>query len=176
MTEEKQIPKEEMKEETKKEVPIETSKPTHETLEKKEDKKQSIQEKPKITEAIARGINLPISKKHSMYICKFIKSKPIEKALYDLKNVIELKQAVPFKGEIPHRKGMMSGRYPIKASRLFINILKSLKGNAIINALDLDKTRIVFASANWASRPARFEGRRAKRTHVILKAKEVNQV
>lgn len=170
MTEDKQIPKEEMKEEIKKEIPSEASKPTHETLEK-----QSIQEKPKKPEAIARGINLPISKKHSMYICKFIKNKPIEKALYDLEKVIELKQAIPFKGEIPHRKGMMSGRYPIKASKFFINILKSLKGNAIINNLDLDKTRIVLASANWASRPARFDGRRAKRTHVIIKAMEVGQ-
>lgn len=146
------------------------NKTTDKTPEKKESKKKAAQKK---EEAIARGISIRASKKHCVYICSFIKNKKIDKAIEDLTEVIKMKKPIPFKGEIPHRKGMMSGRYPIKASKYFINVLKALKGNAIVNGLDLDKTRIYIASANWASRPARSAGRRAKRTHVLLKAKEI---
>lgn len=138
-------------------------------------KEPAKQIKEKKEEAIARGLNLHVSKKQCMAICRFIKNKNIDKAMSDLEQVAKLKRAIPFKGEIPHRKGkMMSGRYPVKASKLFINILKGLKGNASVNNLDFDKTRIYFASANWASRPQRREGRRAKRASVTLKAREVH--
>jgi len=88
-----------------------------------------------------------------------------------LQDVIKLKRAVPFKGEIPHRKGMMSGRYPVNASKLFISLLKALKGNSIVNGLDLEKTRIYFAHSTFASRPSR-RGGKSKRAHITLKAKE----
>ncbi len=148
--------------------------------EKPEEKKEITQkdkkkEKQKIKkeEAVARSLSLPISKKQAVYICKFIKNKEIDKAIENLNKVILFKMPVPFKGEIPHRKGeIMSGRYPIKASKLFINILKALKGNALVNGLELEKTRIVSASASWASRPRRSANRKAKRTHVILTARE----
>jgi ribosomal protein L22 len=143
--------------------------------EKTEDKKEKKQEKAivKKEEAIAIGASLPISKKHSMYICNFIKHKKIDDAINLLERVSMFKQAVPFKGEIPHRKGnMAAGRYPINASKYFINLLKSLKGNIIVNGLELEKTRIYIASASWAHRPARKGGRLAKRTNLLLKAKE----
>ncbi len=142
---------------------------------KPEDKKEKKSEKPVIKkeEATARGASLPISKKHSMYICNFIKYKKIHDAISDLERVIKFKQAVPFKGEIPHRKGnMAAGRYPIKASKYFINLLKGLKGNAIVNGLELERTRIYIASPSWANRPARRGGGLAKKTNIILKAKE----
>ena len=66
----------------------------------------------------------------------------------------------------------MSGRYPINAALQFIKLLKGLKGNVIANGLELEKTRIYLASPSWAARPARGGGRHAKRTNVILKAKE----
>lgn len=125
-------------------------------------------------EVIARGLNMPISKKHSMFICSFIKNKTIDSAIADLELVKKFKRAVPFKGEIPHRKGMMSGRYPIKASLYFINLLKGLRGNALTNGFDLEKTFIVWASASWASRPMKRGGMRFKRTNVTLIAKEIN--
>jgi ribosomal protein L22 len=140
---------------------------------KKESKKPVITKK---DEAIALGSNISAGKKHCMYICKFIKGKPIDLAIMQLGEVIRLKRAIPMLGEIPHRKGkgMMSGRYPVDASKIFINILKALKGNVIVNGMDLDKTRIYFASASWASRPQRKGGVSAKRSNVILKAKEFN--
>lgn len=146
--------------------------------EKKVDKKKQKEDLfEKKEEAVAIGRNLHMSKKHGVYICDFIKNKKIDEAINILEEVKKLKQAVPFKGEIPHRKGvgMMSGRYPVKGAGLFIDILKGLKGNVIVNGLDLDKSMIYFASTSWASRPVRRENRRAKRTNVILKAREVGK-
>ena len=51
--------------------------------------------------------------------------------------------------------------------------IKALKGNAIVNGLELEKTRIVYGSSTWASRPAKRGGMRFKRAFVVLKAKEV---
>jgi len=144
--------------------------------EKKEVKEPKKVQAPKVKkeEAIARGVSLPISKKHGMYICTFIKNKTIDGAIADLQDVIKFKRAVSFKGEIPHRKGaMMSGRYPIKASKYFINLLKALKGNVIANGMDLDKTRIVLCVSNWAPRPQMKGGARFKRAHINLTAREV---
>src|SRR3989344_5767436 len=141
-------------------------------VEVKKEQKKVVEKKKE--EAIARGLGMHASKKHCMYICNFIKNKPVDKAISDLEDVIKLKRAVPFKGEIPHRKGkIMSGRYPIKGSKLFIPLLKGLKGNVLANGLDLDKTVIYYASANGGFMPAKRKGGKTKRTHVLLKAREL---
>ena len=144
-----------------------------ETEKLKKRKKESV--KVKKEEAVAKANDLRISKKHAMYICSFIKGKEIDKAISELEEVKKLRKVVPFKGEIPHRKGkgIMSGRYPVKAAGLFINVLKSLKGNSLVNGLELEKTRISFASASWGRRPLRRDGMRGKRTNVVLKSMEV---
>ncbi len=140
----------------------------------KEKSKKKEEKIPKKEEAVVNGSSLHASKKHCMYICAFIMNKTVDKAIADLEDVIKFKRPIPFKGEIPHRKGkgMMSGRYPIKVSKMFISLLKGLKGNLIVNGLDPDSARIFIASPSWASRPMKSGGARFKRTHVILKAKE----
>ncbi len=144
--------------------------------EEKKDKKTESKpqvKKEKKSEAIAKGVSLHASKKQCMYICKFIKGKSVDQAIADLIQVTKLKKAVPFKGEIPHRKGdMMSGRYPVKASKEFIYLLKGLKGNIVTNGLELEKAKIKIATASWASRPLRKGGMQGKRTNVLLIAKE----
>ncbi|MFH1431505.1 MAG: uL22 family ribosomal protein [Nanoarchaeota archaeon] len=120
---------------------------------------------------MVRGVSVPISTKDSIAICKFIKKKKIEKAINDLEQVLIHKQAIPMKGEIPHRKGrgMMSGRYSKKAAESFIRLLKSLKANA----QELNEPVIAEAIANIASRPyGRFGNIRRKRTHIKIVAKE----
>lgn len=142
--------------------------------EKKSLKKDAkIKEIVKKEEAVARGYGMHMSMKQAKYICKFIQGKKIDLAINDLEKVVKMKKAVPFKGEIPHRKGvgMMSGRYPVKASGLIIKTLKGLKGNVVINGIDLDQAVIYFASASWASRPLKKGNRQAKRVNLILKAK-----
>ncbi len=168
------------KTEEKKEAKVDSSedKSTEKMADKKEkSEKKKGDAKPKVKkyEALAYGRSLHISKKHSMYLGAFIKGKSIDDSILNLQKVIKYKIAVPFKGEIPHRKGnMMSGRYPINASKSFINILKSLKGNALVNGMDLDKTVITVVSPSWAARPMRSGGRKGKRVNLIIKAREIS--
>ncbi len=139
--------------------------------------KKPIQKKPivKKTEAVVNAKSLPISTKYAIAICRFIKKKKIEKAIAELEQVLMKKKAVPMKGEIPHRKGkMMSGRYPKKATEHFITILKSLQANAI--ATELEEPVIAEAMANLAQRPYGRGGRRKKRTHVKIIAREKKKV
>ena len=123
----------------------------------------------KKTEAVVNGRDLPVSLKHAVAICNMIRGKEIDNAVKMLDEVEKMKRAVPMRGEIPHRRGMMSGRYPVKGAKVYLILLKSLKANAIANDLELEKFRI-FCMPNNASRPyRRFGTGRFKRTHVLLK-------
>jgi len=169
----KEIAKEKQQEESKEK---EESKPgdeiKKEEVEKKEEEKPvKAKQKVKKTEAFVNVSSLPISTKHSIAVCKFIKGKKIEEAINNLEKVILLKRPVPMKGEIPHRKGIMSGRYPKKTSEHFIKLLKGLSANARVN--DLENPIISEAIANLASRPYSKFGRvRKKRTHIKITVKE----
>lgn len=149
---------------------VENKKPEEVKQEKKAEVKKPVK-KVKKEEVAVNAQSVPISTKYSMALCKFVKHKPIEKAIADLEQVLLLKKAVPMKGEIPHRKGkIMSGRFPKKATEHFIMLLKSLLGNA--NNHDVDEPIITFAMANMASRPiGRFGRMKKKRTHIIIRAK-----
>ena len=164
--------KEKIKKETP-EKPVEKKeteeKPVKEEKSKEEKKKKVI--KIKKTEAFVNETSIPISTKHSIAICKFIKGKKIEDAINNLEQVVLKKKAVPMKGEIPHRKGMMSGRYPKKAAEHFIKVLKRLAANAIVNGLE--NPVIAETIANFGSRPYGKFGRvRKKRTHLKITVKE----
>ncbi|UCD20883.1 MAG: hypothetical protein JSW08_03880 [archaeon] len=204
MTEEKKKPekvekKEQIKE--KKEIKPETEKKTEtKPVEKKEEKpKPTSEEKPaeekkeekkpepkKIPpkgerKASVHFKNIPISTKHSIAICRFIKHKNPQECITLLEKVIAKRLPIPMKGEIPHRKhkvkGKPAGRYPVKASRYFIKALKNLIGNAKFKLLAVDKMYITLAKANLANRPRRgtrlaYGPKQFKRTHFIIEAKE----
>lgn len=154
--------KEEIKEELEK---IETSEKKDEIKAEKTKKEK----KPKKTEAVVNARNLPISTKHSIAICNMIRNKELDKAILLLEQAEQEKIPVPMRGEIPHRKGIMSGRYPVNALGHFIKSLKSLKSNAFANELELEKY-VIFCKADVASRPyRRFGSGRFKRTHLTLK-------
>ena len=141
-----------------------------EELEKK--KKEIKEETPKKSEAVINARNIPISTKHSIAICAFIKNKKIGNAISELEEVVALKKAIPMKGEIPHRKGkIMSGRFPKKATSSFLKLLKSLNANANYNKLE--DPIIIQAIANIGARPYGKFGRvRKKRTHIKIVAKD----
>lgn len=122
----------------------------------------------------ARGLSLSASKKVCLYIARYVRGKTIDQAIADLEDVRKYKKVVPYKGEIPHRSnpGVMSGRYPIKVAGMIIQVLKGLRGNAVVNGMDLHKTRITGGSASWASRPGKRGGARFKRTHITFTAQE----
>jgi len=122
-----------------------------------------------IGEAIVNGKNLSVSLKYAVALCNFIKRKKIDDAISDLEKVLRFKKAVPMKGEIAHKKGIMSGRYPIKGSKIFIRLLKNLKSNALFKGLEIEKC-VIVAKADKAPRPyKRFGEGRMKRCHVTIK-------
>lgn len=123
--------------------------------------------------AIARGSDMPISTKHAIAICRFLKGRKINDSIELLEKVIIQKEAIPFNAEVPHKKGIPA-RYPVNASKAFIKLLKSLSANATQKGLNLEITRI-HGNANLASRghkPGRLGRRKFKRTHVLLVAEE----
>ena len=140
---------------------------------KKEEKKDKKKEIVKKEKAIVNGRDLPISKKHSMAICDFIRYKEPEKMIVELELVTRLKKPIPMRGEIPHRKGeIMSGRYPVNACKVFINLLKTLNANSSVNGIE--NPVITKAVPNDASRPFKRGGSaRFKRTNVYLEASEL---
>jgi len=125
--------------------------------------------KGKKTEAVVNATSLPISTKHAVAVCNMIRNMNIDDALAKLELAHKMKIPVPMRGEIPHKKGIMSGRYPVNALGHFIKVIKSLKANALVNELELEKYKI-FCKANLASRPYhRFGKGRFKRTHLQVK-------
>jgi len=95
----------------------------------------------------------------------------------DLQLVLEKRKVLPMKGEIPHRKGkgIMSGGYPQTATKHFMLLLKSLKGNANIN--EIDEPVIIECVPNIASRSyGGFGSWRRKSTHVKIVAKEKKEI
>lgn len=161
--------------ENKKETPKEEEKKEEKKIEEKDSKKKEKVakkkeiKKPKKTEVIARINDCPISTKYAVALCRFIKNKPIEKAISDLNLVIRQKKPVPMKGEIAHKKGIMSGRFPKKASKHFISLLQSLYANA--NYFEIEGPIVSGAIANSGSRVYGSFGIKRKRTHLLLKAK-----
>ncbi len=142
----------------------------------KEDKKEIKKPSKKIKkeEVYVNAKSVPVSTKYAINICRFVKGKRIGDAIRDLEQVTLLKKAVPMKGEYPHQKGkgMSGGKYPQRAAKEFIILLKSLAGNA--NNHEILEPIIVEASANWAPAPrGRFGRVRRKRSHIMLKAVEM---
>jgi ribosomal protein L22 len=125
---------------------------------------------PVVKIAIVNGRDLSLSLKHALALAGFIRGKDIDKAINELEQVSKLKKAIPMRGEIPHRKGkMMSGRYPVNGSLIFIRLLKSLKSNAMAKDIELEKYKL-HAVPNLAPRPyKRFGQGRFKRCHVTIK-------
>ncbi|MBN2420883.1 50S ribosomal protein L22 [Candidatus Woesearchaeota archaeon] len=125
--------------------------------------------------ARAVGIGINISFKQAMEICKHIKHRSLESARTILNSVLEMKQAIPYKAhnkDVPHRAGMMAGRYPQNASKEILKLLDSVEANA--NSKGLSNLYITHIIANIA--PAiRRGGRNAgegKRAHVEIVVEE----
>ena len=140
----------------------------------KEDKKKEKKIEKK-EEAIVNGKDLRMSTKKAGAICNFIRGKKIDDSIEKLEKTSKLKLAIPIIGEYPHKKGMMSGIYPVNASKIFIKLLKSLRANALVNGLEPEESVVSFAKADIASLPHRAGGARAKRANVLLKAREASK-
>lgn len=130
--------------------------------------------------AKAVGIALPISRKASVNICRYIKGMNVQDAKELLEDVIELRQAIPYtryNKDTPHRRGMAAGRYPVKACTHILALLKSAEANAQFKGLSTANLIIKHASAQPGARPVP-SGRlrtQAKRAHIEFVLEEVKK-
>ena len=105
------------------------------------------------------GKNLPVSKKVAYEVTNHIRGRTIEKAIAILKDVQAIKMPVPYKRynkDTPHRKGdFAAGRFPEKAARYIIPLLKSLKSNADDKGLT-GELILVHSAANMTAKRHRY--------------------
>ena len=139
---------------------------------KTEDKKEEVKVvavAPKKDKAIARGLDLRISPKYSIFVCRAIMRKSPEDAIKRLEDVIKMKRAIPMRSlEVPHRKGpgMAGGRYPKKVCIEMINLLKQVNANATVSGIE--NPVITIARADKSQGPFRRGGTRGKRAHILI--------
>ena len=129
--------------------------------------------------ARAVGRDVAISVKQAIEISNYLRNRKLAQAKMLLEKVIEKKQAVPFKrftNALGHRPGKMtSGRYPVKASQEFLNLLEAAESNAQIKGLNTSELQIIHLCAHKAHSPVhygRHSGREFKRTHIELVLQE----
>jgi len=101
----------------------------------------------------ASGRELRVSSKHAREVCKTIKGMKLDQAKEYLRQVIAKKKPVPlrrYKKKVGHRHGMekaFAGRYPVKAAQKILKVLEGAEANAEYKGLDLERLRIIHASA-----------------------------
>ncbi|MBW2977052.1 50S ribosomal protein L22 [Candidatus Woesearchaeota archaeon] len=128
--------------------------------------------------AKAIGRSLPISFKHSVEICNFIRGKDVNYAKDALSRAITLNRAIPFRRfnkNVGHKKGIMSGRYPKKASTEILKLINSVESNAQFKGMKTSNLEIIHISANMASKVMHYGRKRsrwAKRTNVEIVVQE----
>ncbi len=128
--------------------------------------------------AMVMGVDLPISTKHSIELCSFIRYKTIKQAKKQLSLTLEKKLAIPLKRfhkDRGHRKGKIGpGFYPQNATKHFIMLLNSLEANAQNKGLNTEILYLKKAIANKAATSAHFgrQRRNMKRTHIEFVAEE----
>lgn len=127
-----------------------------------------------------------ISHKHAREIATAIKGLSVEKARDYLQSVIEHKRCIPFRrynNQVGHRTdpGVMSGRYPEKAVGEVLRLLDNLESNAEYKGMDMDRLKIINATAQKGVIIERFipraQGRATAKndvmTHMELVAQEL---
>ena len=130
--------------------------------------------------ALAIGRDMSFSTKHAIEICNHLRNKRLGLAKEILESVISKKKAIPFKrftDGVGHKKGKIAaGRYPVKASKDILKLLKQVESNASIKGLSTEELIIRHLVANKASTPMRFGRqirRETKRTHMEVIVEEV---
>lgn len=128
--------------------------------------------------ARAVGRDISISKKQSVEICKWICRRQLHEAKKILEETIALKKAIPFtrfNWNVGHRPGMGPGRYPQKAAKEILMVLKSAEANAQVKGLNTGNLHIVHINAQKAPTPMHYgrqRGTHMKRTHIEIVLQE----
>jgi large subunit ribosomal protein L22 len=136
------------------------------------------------------GRELRVSHKHAHEVCTAIKGMTLEQARTYLNQVAAKKQPVPFRRyrkKLGHRHGVGQGacaaRYPIKTAKKVLEVLAGAEANAEFKGLDLERLRIIHASAHPGIKLKRFTPRAFGRsspkiqtlTHIELVLEETEE-
>jgi len=103
------------------------------------------------TSAKAIGKDMPVSPKMSREICGMIRGMKVEVAIKALEEVIDLKRPVPlkrFNKRVSHKPGVGPGRYPQKAARAILEVVKGASANAEYKGLSTDEMIITTISTS----------------------------
>ncbi len=95
--------------------------------------------------------DVDVSYKQAAVVMDAIRGMPLLKAEKYLEEVIAKKRPVPFKKyntSVGHRRGGIIGKYPVKASKIILKLLKNVENNAENKGLDKEKLVIVHAKAD----------------------------
>lgn len=118
--------------------------------------------------AIVRGRDLPMSVKQAMMLCLVLEGHRIEPSIKLLEQIQKQEIGVKINQGVV-KKSKAGVKYPIKASGVFIKLLKSLNANANVKKID-PSTLIIHARADKAARPQRpgAQYMRFKRCHITV--------
>lgn len=130
--------------------------------------------------ARASADNVFISSKHSVEICRLVRYKTTSQAKKILEEVIALKRAVPFKRykrNVGHKPGMAAGRFPQKAAKEILRLIKAGEANAQFKGLNTADLKITKLIANRASHPVTGGRHRttARRTNLEIEVRETKE-
>lgn len=130
--------------------------------------------------AKASAKNLSISTKHCIELCNYLRYKNTSLAKGFLEDVIAMKKPVPFKRfkrDVGHKPGMAAGRFPQKAAKEVLRLIKCVETNAQFKGLNTSNLKIQKLLANKASVPMTGGRQRTstKRTHLEIEVIEKKQ-
>jgi len=131
----------------------------------------SIEPNPEKTSK-SMGKELHISKKHAHEISSAINGMKVDAAKGFLEDVSALKKPVPYRRytrNIPHRKGMCTGRYPQKAAKEFLKVLENAESNARYKGIDAENMKIIHVATKkghtYRGAFPRAQGRATPKNH-----------
>jgi large subunit ribosomal protein L17e len=99
----------------------------------------------------AKGANLRVSFKNTLNTANVLRGKSLARAMAYLKNVIEHKEAVPFRkykggvgraAQANNHRRVVQVRWPEKSCRFLLSLLQNLESNAEYKQLDTKRIRI----------------------------------
>ncbi len=132
----------------------------------------------------------PISPKEAAELARELRGKMLKEALEFLERVIKLEEPVPlrwYNTKVAHKRGLAekagvpSGRYPVKAAKYYLKLLKNVLNNAENKGLDEEKLKIVHIASHkgrtlkrWMPRAfGRATPEFERRTHLEVIVEEV---
>ena len=129
--------------------------------------------------ATVKGRSLNVSTKFSIEICNRIRGMKLISARRFLEDVIKQNVALPMtrhNWDLGHKPGKVGpGRYPVKASQMFIRLLNSLEANATNKGMSVNNLYLEFAKSDKGEvkwRAGRKGRMKMKNTHIELRAGE----